>query len=241
MRYIFEELDFQLTALGDISLRRRSEPKLNGQIVYEVKLGDEFLMSSLFTDAEVQLAELGLGLLDANDLDIVVGGLGLGYTAAAVLDDTRVRSLKVIDIMQPVIAWHQNKLVPLGQRLGSDHRCQLIQGDFFDLAISDTRGFDPAAPDRLYHGILLDIDHSPEHWLSPGNEGFYCLAGLNKLSLKLLPGGVFGLWSNDPPSQKFIDLLAQVFTAVTAHVVKFDNPYTGGESSNTVYLGKKAA
>ena len=49
----FEELDFQQTPLGDISLRRRSEPMVGGQIVYEVKLGDEFLMSSLFTAAEI--------------------------------------------------------------------------------------------------------------------------------------------------------------------------------------------
>ena len=46
-----------------------------------MKLGDEFLMSSLFTEAEIQLARLGLAALDdsgENTLDIVVGGLGLG-------------------------------------------------------------------------------------------------------------------------------------------------------------------
>ncbi len=99
----FEELDFQETPLGDISLRRRSELRLAGKIVYEVKLGDEFLMSSLFTDAEIQLARLGLAALEGPDLDIVVGGLGLGYTAAAVLEDPSVASLMVIEVMEPVI------------------------------------------------------------------------------------------------------------------------------------------
>ena len=60
MKSVFEELDYQKTPLGDISLRRRSEPRLDGKIVYEVKLGDDFLMSSLFTDSETQLARLGL-------------------------------------------------------------------------------------------------------------------------------------------------------------------------------------
>ncbi len=85
MALIFEELDFQKTPLGEISLRRRSEPRLDGKILYEVKLGDDFLMSSLFTDAEIQLSRLGLAALDGSELDIVVGGLGLGYTAVASL------------------------------------------------------------------------------------------------------------------------------------------------------------
>ncbi len=76
MTFEFEELDCQKTPLGEISLRRRAEPRLEGQILYEVKLGDEFLMSSLFTNAEIQLARLGLAALKDTGLDIVVGGLG---------------------------------------------------------------------------------------------------------------------------------------------------------------------
>ena len=92
----FEELDFQKTPLGEISLRRRAEPRLEGEILYEVKLGDEFLMSSRFTSAEIELARLGLAALEGSDLEIVVGGLGLGYTAVAVLEDPSVRSLMVV-------------------------------------------------------------------------------------------------------------------------------------------------
>ncbi|MDH3527661.1 MAG: spermidine synthase, partial [Gammaproteobacteria bacterium] len=69
MTHEFEELDYQKTPLGEISLRRREEPRLDGKILYEVKLGDEFLMSSLFTNAEIQLARLGLAALEGSDLD----------------------------------------------------------------------------------------------------------------------------------------------------------------------------
>ena len=82
----FEELAFSETPMGELTLRRRRDPQL-GVDVYEVKLGDEFLMSSLFTVAEVELARLGLAPVDGTDLDVVVGGLGLGYTARAALDD----------------------------------------------------------------------------------------------------------------------------------------------------------
>ena len=74
-------------------MRRRRIPKLGELDVYEVKLGEDFLMSSLFHEAERQLSKLGLAALEKDDLDVVVGGLGLGYTAAAALEDPRVRSL----------------------------------------------------------------------------------------------------------------------------------------------------
>lgn len=240
MSFDFEELDYQQTPLGDISLRRRSEPRLEGKILYEVKLGDEFLMSSLFTEAEIQLARLGLAKLEGSELDIVVGGLGLGYTAATALENPSVRSLSVVEVMQPVIDWHRQGLVPLGKELVSDPRCTLVHADFFELAASLAPGFDGPTSDRLAHAVLLDIDHSPSHWLNPGNRSFYTEQGLRKLADKLHPGGVFGLWSNDPPDAVFTRLLDSVFQSSEAHPVTFPNPYSGGESSNTVYLAYKA-
>jgi len=236
----FEELDYQQTPLGDISLRRRSEPRLDGKILYEVRLGEEFLMSSLFTEAEVQLARLGLAELDGGGLDIVVGGLGLGYTAVAVLENPSVRSLAVIEVMAPVIDWHRRGLVPLGSRLVSDARCSLVHADFFELASASSTGFDGLGTIKPVDAVLLDIDHSPSHWLNPANSTFYSQQGLEKLAGKIHSGGIFGLWSNDPPESEFLGLLDKVFESARAHIVNFPNPYTGGESSNTVYLARKA-
>lgn len=117
----FEEIDWRPTPMGDISLRRRRDP-LSGEDVYEVKLGDEYLMSSLFTTGEIELARLGLAELSEGPLDVVVGGLGLGYTARTALDDPRVRSLIVVDTLAEVIDWHRRGLVPLGAGLASDPR-----------------------------------------------------------------------------------------------------------------------
>lgn len=242
MKLVFEELDSQTTPLGEISLRRRSEPRLNGQILYEVKLDDEFLMSSLFTEAEIQLAKLGIAALERNghtrDLEIVVGGLGLGYTALAVLDHPSVKSLKVVEVMEAVIDWHRRGLVPLGESLSGDTRCDFICADFFALS-ADTRGFDPSDTTRPAHAVLLDIDHSPRHWLNSGNSAFYTAEGLQNVANKICSGGVFGLWSNDPPDEEFGGLLDTVFQSFEAHIVTFPNPYTGGESTNSVYLAFK--
>ena len=127
----FEELDYQETPLGAISLRRRAEPRLGGKVLYEVKLGDEFLMSSLFVEAEEELAALALQSLQVDEIDVVIGGLGLGYTAAEALKDEAVRSLLVIEIMEPVIDWHRDGLVPIGDNLALDSRCTLVYADFF--------------------------------------------------------------------------------------------------------------
>lgn len=231
----FEELDWKPTPIGDISLRRRRDP-LSGDDVYEVKLGDEFLMSSLFTEGEIALAGLGLAPLAHHpDFDVAVGGLGLGYTAQAALEEPGVRSLIVVDTLGEVIDWHRRGLVPLGTALGSDDRCRLVQGDFFAMVL-EGHGLDPRAEGRLFHAILLDVDHSPRHVLHPSHAALYQPAGLNALARFLHPGGVFALWSNDPPDDDFLSLLANAFQDAAAHVVEFPNPLRGGTSTNTVYV-----
>ena len=118
MSLAFEELDFEATEIGELSLRRRREPRLNDETVYEVKFGDEFLMSSLFTVGETALAERALARIEG-DCSIVVGGLGLGYTARAALADENVREMLVVEALAPVIRWHQHGLVPLGAALSA--------------------------------------------------------------------------------------------------------------------------
>ena len=230
-----EELAYHKTGLGELTLRRRIEPFLQNKEVFEVKLGEEFLMSSLFTEGEKQLANLGLAALEG-ELDIVVGGLGLGYTAAAALENKLVRSLLVIDLFQEVINWHQDKLVPLGSILSEDKRCEMRQGDFFELART---GFDISDNERKFDAVLLDIDHSPEHFLDEKNESFYSTEGLKALQKQIKTGGAFALWSNDPVDENFTKHLESVFGTAAAQTIEFANPYTNSISVNSVYIAHK--
>jgi spermidine synthase len=232
----FEELARGETTMGTISLRRRLEPSL-GVDVYEAKLGDEFLMSSLFTVAEVELACLGLAELEEDDLDVVVGGLGLGYTPRRVLKDPRVRSLTVVEALDEVIAWHERELLPDAAGLTADPRTRLVHGDFFAM-VGATAGFDRTTPGRRFDAVLVDIDHTPRHVLDPSHAGFYTATGLRGLSRHLRPGGVFALWSDDPPDADFLAVLGEVFASTEGHVISFPNFYTGGESANTVYVAR---
>lgn len=235
MSLLFEEIDCQPSIIGDISLRRRRLPAFGERDIYEVKLGDEFLMSSLFVEGEVALADLGLAAIEGNNLSVVVGGLGLGYTAEAALRSERVGELLVVEYLAPVIRWHREEKVPLGQALNADRRCRYTQGDFFALAGGDA-GFDPEAPGRQFDAVLLDIDHSPRALLHDDSAPFYSETGLGQLATHLRPGGVFALWSNEPPDEPFTALLRRLFPSVKAHEVSFFNPFQDRLACNTVYV-----
>src|SRR5439155_14277776 len=125
--------------------------------------------------------------------------------------------------LQPVIDWHERGVLPLGAQLADDPRTRLLQADFFERAQS-TDGFDPDQPGRLFHAVLLDIDHSPCNLLHPRNAAFYEPAGLRALASHLHPAGVFALWSDDPPDEEFLRALDSAFTSSRAHVVTFPNP-----------------
>ena len=236
MSAIFEELDRRPTPIGEISLRRRLEPVLQVE-VYEAKLDDEFLMSSLFTASEIALADLALAETPGDELDVVVGGLGLGYTARAVLRDPRVRSLAIVEALGAVIDWHSNGLLPDAAELTADPRCRFVEGDFFEMVASDAGfGNGVSAP---VHVIAVDIDHSPRHVLDPSHDGFYTAGGLSRVLDLLRPDGVFALWSDDPPDEDFLATARAVFPSCEARVVAFPNPYTGDESSCTVYVARR--
>lgn len=232
----FEEIDYQPTAIGALSLRRRRDAA-SGEDIFEIKLGDDFLMSSNFTASEIALADLGLDELAASHrpTDVLVGGLGLGYTAHAALKNTDVKSLCVVELFEPVISWHKKGFLPLGKALSDDPRCRLIQGDFFKMAASEI-GFDAKQPGRKFDVILLDIDHAPEVLLTQANEPFYKPEGLAKLASHLKPGGVFGLWSNERPDIVFTSVLASAFDTARAKTVTFPNPLQDDEFTQAVYL-----
>ncbi|CCH18090.1 hypothetical protein [Micromonospora lupini] len=232
----FEELAWRETPIGAISLRRRRDPALQVE-VYEVKLDDEYLMSSLFPVAEIELARLGLAELTGDVLDVVVGGLGLGYTACTALADPRVRSLLVVEAIEDVIDWHRRGLLPFAAGLAEDPRTRFARADFFAAVAGD--GFDAESPGRRFDAVLLDVDHSPRNVLHPSHAPFYAPDGLRRLAALLRPEGVFALWSDDPPDDGFTAALTEVFATVRAHVVPFANPLTGGRSANTVYVARR--
>jgi len=232
----FEELDYQRTALGELILQRRRALDLGGREVFEVKLNGEYLMTSLFHEGEEALTHLGLAELSGDGWDVVVGGLGLGYTAAAVLGYSQVSRLTVVEALAPVIRWHQQGLVPNGATLSDDSRCSFYLQDFFALVRGD--GFDPENAGHRFDAILLDIDHTPDHPLNPSHAELYSEEGMRRLRAFLKPGGVFALWSNDKPQEGFMGVLSRAFERVDGQVVEFENPIQRNTAYNGIYIAR---
>ena len=236
MSLLFEEIDSQASPLGQISLRRRRMAVFGDRDIYEVKLGDEFLMSSMFVEAEEALATLGLAAVQGDKLSVVVGGLGLGYTAVAALKDERITELLVVDALDTVIGWHKDELVPLGKILNADKRSRYVHASFFDLATDTSTGLDPNSEGKKFDAILLDIDHSPTEFLNAANGSFYTTENLALMAKQLKPKGVFAMWSQNLPEEHFEALLKTVFERVDSHVVSFFNPFQSSEATNSVYV-----
>ncbi|MDJ0521872.1 MAG: spermidine synthase [Planctomycetota bacterium] len=239
MSRTYEELDRRTTCIGELVLRRRIVPGLGpDQPVYEIKRDDELLMSSLVHDSEVALAQLAIPHVGDGIFDVLVGGLGLGYTAWAALGYERVRSVRVVELVPEVIEWHRRGLVPLGTELAEDPRCRLMEGDFF-LFATDPSVRDLVHPADGYGAILVDIDHAPDAWLRPQHGGFYGEEALTRIAELLQPGGVFALWSCGEAQPAFEQALASTFPSVTTERIEVYNPLADRDQTDTIYLAKR--
>lgn len=232
---LFEEIDYCPTPIGALTLRRRHDPVLQKE-VYEIKLGEEFLMSSAYTASEIALATLGLAAIDGDKLDVLVGGLGLGYTALAALEADRTGSLYIVEYLAPVIEWHRKGVLPMGSAVADDPRTTFVEGDFFAMAAA--KQFGSIGGEASLDAILVDIDHSPDALLSPHSRPFYSEESLASVTTMLKPGGVFGLWSDDPPDAAFLSLLDAAFGKAWAEPVSIERPLAGTPIIQTVYLAQ---
>lgn len=225
----FLERDWAVTPWGTLSLRRRFDPITRRQ-VDEIKLDDDYLMSSQFTVTERELAHLGIAAVKGEHIRVLVAGLGLGYTAWEALADPRVCDVVVIEALDPVIQWHRRELFADTRGLATDARTRLVGDDFFDL-VRHRRWSEPVDV------LLVDIDHAPDRVLRPDHADFYTADGQAAAATMLTDGGALALWSDEPPDDNFVHVMQTAFAEATAHIVEFANPLTGGTSRCTVYLG----
>ena len=209
-----EILAYEPSPLGPLCLRRRELLSQPGTIVTEVTLNHEFLMTSLYTDSERGLASTALQMHSGTDLRVLVGGLGLGYTAREALLPSRVARVEVLELLPQVIGWLAKGLVPISSELNNQQRLVVTQGDVYRKLAG------PA--DELFDVILIDVDHSPDERLEDASTSFYTTDGLMAARRHLAAGGVLAVWSY-AESSTFADALRSVFRQVHVKSVTYDN------------------
>lgn len=222
-----EILAYEESPLGPLCLRRRKVLSLPGTVVTEVTLNHEFLMSSLYTDSERELARIAIEANSGSELKVLVGGLGLGYTARASLESDRVSHVEVVELLPQVITWLEQGLVPLSNELRDEPRLEVHQGDIY--------GRLAAPPNSEFDVILIDVDHSPDERLGGENESFYSADGLRAAKEHLSCGGVMGIWSY-AESSPFADALRTVFREVRVEPVTYNNEMIDEERTDWLFF-----
>ena len=195
---------------------------------FEIICNGVFLMASYNQPSDRALAALALRRVIGEGLRVLVGGLGIGYTAQAALEDSRVGRLEVVEIEPVVVVWHRAHFAGLCSRPLEDPRTRLIVSDVCDVPL----------PPQSYDAILLDTDNGPDWLIRQANTRLYGQQGLMGFLAALRPGGVLAYWSAGP-APRLAKTLASVGASVDAVEVE-DQIGPDRRGTAWLYLATKA-
>ncbi len=228
----FEVLDSADTPIGLLYLNRRKLLDGSETVVTEVMLDGALLMSSENTVSEHALATSALALHAGGDeLRVLVGGLGLGYTAHAALESGRVAALGVVDRLPKVGEWLHDGYLPLSATLAVDERFTLIEADVY-------RSLLGPAPEHPWDLLLIDVDHSPRNRLDEASEPFYTVEGQRRVAQHLAPGGVLAVWSAKD-DDAFAGVLEEVYAHAEREQVRWTCENLGGPMEHVLFLARR--
>ena len=191
---------------------------------FSIRLGTNELMNSRLFSSEEALARLAHERLRTGRPQMLIGGLGMGFTLRAALallgPEARVT---VAELVPKVVAWARGPLAEIFAGSLEDPRVAIHQGDVGEAM---RRG--------KWDAILLDVDNGPEGLTVEANDALYSYAGLGIARAALKPGGVLAVWSSGP-DRGFTARLRQSGFAVEEVRVKA-RAGGGGGSRHVIWL-----
>ena len=206
---------------GEIVLLRRDTGAL------ELRVNGVFVMDTVETSTEQALAEAALAVVD-EPRAVLVGGLGLGFTAHAVLADPRVEKVAVVEIEDAIVGWMRDATVPHGPAFLADERLTIV--------VADVRAAVAEATPASYDLVLLDVDNGPGYLGHDSNAEVYAVPFLRQLHDLLRPGGALVVWSA-APDRALGEAVEQVFGAVAP--VPFDVQLQGRAEQYWLYQARR--
>lgn len=189
---------------GEVVLRERHEGE-GSPPVLELRVNGVYAMDTHHTLSEQRLAAVALAEV-ASPRDVLVGGLGLGFTARAVLDDGRVERLVVVEVEECLVRWLRDGTVPHGPSYLGDERLRVLTADIAQVV-------DEAEP-ASYDLVLLDVDNGPDHLVHTANAAIYGTGFLTAVAAVLRPGGAVAVWSASA-APRLAEHLTDVFGSAT--------------------------
>lgn len=202
------------TERGEVVLRRRTTG--TGADVLELRVNGVFVMDTLETTSEIELAAQALEAVDSPGA-VLIGGLGLGFTLQRVLADPRVERAVVVEIEEPLVRWMRDGTVPHGPALLADTRASIVNADIA-MAVAEARS--------TYDLVLLDVDNGPGYLVHQANEAVYEHPFLRRCRDVLRDRGVLVVWSANP-APELLAAMREVFGGAEEqahHVLLQDRP-----------------
>jgi spermidine synthase len=157
---------------------------------YAITSCGQVLMANGETASERALGRVSARLLRGVPRPrILLGGLGMGFTLRALLDELPEGARVVVaELLRPVVAWNRERFGHLADHPLDDPRVEVHVGDVARLL----------RPGADWDAVLLDVDNGPEWMVQKGNQALYESRGLRRLLASLRPGGFLALWSVEP-------------------------------------------
>lgn len=216
---------------GEIVLRERHDPDAgpNAPTVLELRVNGVFVMDTLETSSEKGLAATALKQVEA-PRDVVVGGLGLGFTVHEVLADLRVERVVVVEIEDALVQWMRDGTVPHGPSYLADERVTVMTADIRTAMAEATAA--------AYDLVLLDVDNGPGFLVHDDNAEVYQGEFLGQTRDCLRPGGALVIWSAEE-SPVLRAEMEQVFGNAVA--IPYDVTLQSREDHYWIYLSRHQA
>ena len=221
----YAEVARAVSARGEVVLRRRTTE--HAADVLELRVNGVFVMDTHETSTEEALAAGALELVE-DPRDVVVGGLGLGYTVQRLLADQRVERVAVVEVEEALIGWMRDGTVPHGPAVLADRRVQVVAADLVTAVAEATRTYDL---------VLLDVDNGPGYLVHDTNAEVYDAPFLTEVHALLNPGGVLVVWSADR-APELEQTLRTVFGASTEQAL--DVELQGRATAYYLYSARRA-
>ena len=189
---------------GEVVLRRRIEARAADAL--ELRVNGVFVMDTRETTSEIELAAAALELVD-DPRDVVVAGLGLGFTLQRVLADKRVEQVKVVEIEDALIGWMRDGTIPHGPGLLADKRVHIVNADIV-MAVAEAMS--------TYDLVLMDVDNGPGHLVHETNSVVYEDDFIANTKRIVNPGGALVVWSANP-APELARVMEDVFGNCSEH------------------------
>jgi len=209
---------------GELVLTQRDD-------LFTIRVDGVDLMSNRAHGSEEELARLGFAVLGPCSAPrVLIGGLGMGFTLRAVLDQLPPgtgAAVVVAELFPAVVGWNRTWLGPLARHPLDDPRVRMVEGDVGAVLAASPEAFDL---------VLLDVDNGPHALVIGSNRHLYSRHGIQTLHTALRPGGVAAVWSAGHDVQ-FADRLHRGGLEVEVHQVRARADGKGDR--HVIFLGQK--